>query len=133
MNQKFKILLVVFAIFAIMLTVTLVGVSLATLDSMQYGLNYNYIIDNFTSEPIYENGLHFIGVSNKFIKISKIPTVVQLGTIETYTSDLYKLSATATITYQLVVPTAGQFEYLRQFYIDFGDDPTKIIEPLIRN
>ena len=39
----------------------------------------------------------------------------------------------ASATYSLIRPSTDSFTFLTDFYIDFGDDPDKILKPIIQN
>lgn len=57
-----------FVVVVIIVAISLIVASQATLENTQVGLNYNKSTRNLNEDKLYEAGRHSIGVANKFIK-----------------------------------------------------------------
>jgi hypothetical protein len=69
---------------------------------------------------VYGPGNYFIGVARSFIRIKRVPTTLRLS-INTFTSDYFKLASNISVTYSLTSP--NNFTTLSDYYINFGPNP----------
>lgn len=112
MLRKNKIIIgVVIACLAIAALGVLLG-SLSRIQYEYYGLNYNHITANFSSDTIYSSGLYLIGPSNSFLQIPRTQRQLSLANIHTYTNDFFPLEVSADFVYSLVLPSSGNFTFL---------------------
>lgn len=77
-----------FIISVLSATLLFVLLALDVLETEYYGLAYNEIIANYTNQNVYESGFYYIGISAYFIRIYRIPKLIKLHNIKTFTSDL---------------------------------------------
>ena len=64
---------------AVILITTMIAVSFGTLEPTEYGIVYNSISKSVDTENIYEGGLQFIGLFNRFIAYPRIQKSIEFS------------------------------------------------------
>ena len=88
---------------------------------------------NYSDSTVYGPGLYLLGLSNHFVKINKNQQSLSFPNLTTFTTDFYSLNANIQVSYLFDFNTADQFSTLSLFYQYFGEDPTPILNPIIKN
>jgi hypothetical protein len=104
MRRKYKVCLATFIIAVLTATLLFVLLALDILDPEFYGLAYNEIIADYTNTNVYESGFYYVGISAYFIKIYRIPRLIKLHNMKTFTSDLNPIEISVTTVYTLTLP-----------------------------
>lgn len=107
MQKRVKRTLIGLAVGLVLITVLLVLLGLAKVDLDQNALNYNTITANYSDATLYGPGLHWIGISNRFLRFNKNQQTLRFSNLSAFSSDFYKVTANMEVTLQFNFASGG--------------------------
>ena len=133
MQKKVKRVLIITIVSLVVITLVLVLLGLARVSLDQNALNYSMITASYADNTLYGPGLYWIGIANKFIRFNKNQQTIRFSNLQTYSSDLYKITANMEVTLQFNFQGNDSYAKASNFLQLFGEESLAIIEPLVKN